>query len=213
MLRVAKNIALLAFSVFFLNGCLSSRLWNKKSFEENILGVIKLEKNQTPIIVGEKYSYTLIGNGTKIIKFFKTIPNLGINLEWTDITLDPDGMFTGYLALQTLKKATDKERNILIENQFDEDSNGYYSRVLKITGHTVEVKNKDLIHKQKNPGKLAINIKLTYSKFNTIIKVMKTPVYIAADATLVGGAAGVGTTGMAVLLPIVIISQTFGADF
>ena len=213
MFRIIQKLILLVFFTFFLSACLSNRLWSTNSFEENILGAIKLEKNQTPIIVGEIYSYALVKNGPKIIQFFKTIPNLCINLKWTDISLDPDGGFSGYLALQTLREATVKEKKILIENYFDEDSNGYYSRVLKITGHTVEVANKDIILKQKSSGKLKLIIKLTNTKFNTVVKVIKTPVYIATDAALVGGAAGVGTAGMAVILPIAITAQVFGAGF
>ena len=45
------------------------------------------------------------------------------------------------------------------------------------------------------------------------VKVVKTPIYISGDAALVGGMAGIGTAGMAVLLPIVVVAVAAGAAF
>ncbi|MCM8528660.1 MAG: hypothetical protein NE327_19200 [Lentisphaeraceae bacterium] len=207
---IKLNLILLSFVL--LTGCLSKRLWDQSSYEEEILGTIKLEKDDTPIIVGVKHSYALTENRDSILKLFTEVPHMSINLRGTDITLDPNGNFSGTLALITLEKPDNRQQKFLENQSFDEHSNGKYSKHINISGHTVDVVNKDKVFpKTKNDKKVII--KLSDTNMQKAVKVVKTPIYISGDAALVGGMAGIGTAGMAVLLPIVFVAVAAGAAF
>lgn len=185
---VTKAIALILCGLF-ISGCVTSRLWDKESYEETISQFAINPIDNSLVIIGENYHY-LFGKQSAPVELLDWVKRREIKASFDRFTLKNHDI-KGKYHLSIDKTNLNKNETIWLSNLGFSDNETHFKKSYFIEG----TRYKAAPEFTELPNKLNHNYSIYVDKQHTsadiIINVALTPLAVASDGiTIVFGTAG-----------------------
>lgn len=170
-----------------LNGCITPQLFENRSYRENVSSVLISADEKNVVVITDKYHYIFSAPDT-LVRTLKSSLHKNVAAKINTFHVDENGSTFGRVDLTVDDKSTAQELNEAISYGFTKSGNGAYA-ILQLEGMRYDKNN---ISPQLESQKLRKPYLVIVTEPQTVgekaVKVLITPITLAADGALVIGA-------------------------